>query len=352
MRRQRGAEHLERITRLHVAGPDTLVLTRRRSRRGFTYVDDRGRIVQERKILTRIRALAIPPAYEDVKIARDARAHLQAIGRDAAGRIQYRYHPDWTEVREARKVERLGELCAALPRIRRIVANDLRRLELCRRRVLAAVIALIDKTHVRIGCEDYVHTGRSRGAATLLKRNVHLSGDTVALAFHGKGGRPIQCAVSSPALARTIRALNEQEGRRLFRYRGEDGELHNATAADVNAYLHEVARAHVTAKDFRTLAATAAAAEKLAKLERAPSRAAQRRQLNAVFREIAEMLANTPAVTRKSYVHRRLVRTFERGALNAMAATRKGRRRGLTAGEAVVAVLFSEADPEGINATA
>ena len=317
------------------------MLTRRRSGKGFAYLDGRGRAVRDPKILGRIRSLAIPPAYEDVKIARDPRAHLQAMGTDAAGRIQYRYHPDWTEIREARKVERLGAICAALPRIRRIIARDLRRPELCRRRVLAAVIALIDKTHVRIGCEDYVHTGRSRGAATLLKRNVHLAGETVALAFRGKGGRAIQCSVASPPLARAIRELGKQKGARLFRIRGEDGRLRNVTAGDVNAYLHELAGENVTAKDFRTLAATAAAAEKLRGVERSGSTTARRRQLNAVMREIAEMLANTPAVTRKSYVHRRLVESFESGALDACLAP-TSRPRGLTTGECIVATLFAD----------
>jgi DNA topoisomerase-1 len=326
--------------RLHIVGPDALVLRRRRAGRGFVYLDPRGRAIRDRKIISRINALAIPPAYEDVYIARDSRAHLQAMGRDAAGRIQYRYHPDWTEVREARKVERLGALCAALPHIRSTVARDLRRPDLCRRRVLAAVVALIDKTHVRVGCEDYVHTGRSRGASTLLKRNVWLDGDRVALMFRGKGGRTIQCAVRSPALARTIRDLARLPGSRLFRYRDERGRLRNVSAADVNSYLHALAGSHVTAKDFRTLAATAAAADKLGQVERATSTTARRRQLNAAFREIAEMLANTPAVTRKSYVHRRLVETFEADGLATLAARMDRRQRGLATGEAVVAALF------------
>jgi DNA topoisomerase-1 len=336
-----GAARRQNATRLHMVGPEALVLTRRRAGKGFAYLDRRGRAVRNPQLLQRIRSLAIPPAYEDVKIARDPRAHLQAMGTDAAGRIQYRYHPEWAEVREARKVERLGAICAALPRIRRIVARDLRRPELCRRRVLAAVIALIDKTHVRIGCEDYVHTGRSRGAATLLKRNVQVSGETVALAFRGKGGRAIQCSVDSLTLARTIRDLEKQKGARLFRFRAEDGRLRNVTAGDVNAYLHELAGEKVTAKDFRTLAATAAAAEKLRGVERGGGAAARRRQLNAVMREIAEMLANTPAVTRKSYVHRRLVESFEQGALEACLTGDTSPRRGLTAGECIVATLFA-----------
>ncbi len=325
---------------LRQVGPEALVLRRRRAGRGFVYLDEKGRQVRDRATLARIRSLAVPPAYEDVQIARDADAHLQAVGRDAAGRVQYRYHPAWTEEREARKVERLGALAAALPHLRRSVARDLARPELCRRRVLAAVISLIDKTHVRIGCEDYVHTGRSRGAATLLKRNVRVAGDRVALDFRGKGGRAIECAVRAPALARTVRALKRQPGPRLFRFRGEDGRLHNLTAADANAYLQEVTGEGVTAKDFRTLAATATAAERLGALEPGPSATARRRQINGVMREIAEMLANTPAVTRKSYVHRRLVDAFERGTLASLVAG-CDRPRGLACGEAVVAALFS-----------
>ncbi len=329
---------------LRKVGPDALVLRRRRSGRGFVYVDENGQRVRDRETLARIRSLAVPPAYEDVQIARDADAHLQAVGRDAAGRTQYRYHPSWDTIREARKTERLGALCAALPRIRRTVARDLRRPDLDRRRALAAIVALIDKTHVRVGCEDYVHTGRSRGAATLLKRNVRVSGDRLALAFRGKGGRTIECAVRAPALARTIRALQRLPGTRLFRYRDGAGRLRDVTAADANAYLHELAGEQVTAKDFRTLAATAAAAEKLASLARGPSATARRRQVAGVLREVAEMLANTPAVTRKSYVHQRLVDAFEQDELAAL-IVRRARCRGLTVGETAVAALFPAAAP-------
>ena len=317
-----------------------LTVERRRRGRGFVYVDGKGRRIRDRARLAHYRSLAVPPAYEDVRLAADPNAHLQATGRDEAGRLQYRYHPDWEQVREAGKVERLGTLGAALPRIRSRVARDLRRPGADKQRVLAGVVTLIDRTHIRIGCEDYVHTGRSRGAATLLKRNVRRDDDAVTLMFRGKGGREEGCSVTAPALARLIADLEKLRGRRLFQYRDEAGRIHRITATETNLYLRQIAGAPVTAKDFRTLAATAAAAERLAGLEPAASEAGRRRQLASVFRDIAVMLGNTPAVTRKSYVHRRLVDAFHSGAL------RDGwdgaaRKRGVTAGEALVARLFA-----------
>lgn len=327
-------------TELRLTDPDALTIRRRRCGRGFVYLDEAGRRIADRATLHRIRSLAIPPAYTDVRIAADPDAHIQAVGQDEAGRTQYRYHPGWEEVREERKIERLAELCAALPRLRRRAARDLRRPAPSRRKAIAAVVLLIDKTHIRIGCEDYVHSGRSRGAATLLKRNVGRDGDRrLCLTFRGKGGQLYRCEVAAPALVNAYEQFCRLPGPRLFQYRNGSGKLRPVTAADVNSYLREVSGASVTAKDFRTLAATAAAAERLFKLDPADGRTARQRQIAGIMREIAALLGNTPAVARKSYVHRRLVDAFAAGELERLFKRRP--ERYLSPGEAAVAALFA-----------
>lgn len=308
------------------------------------YIDAGGQRIADAATLRRIRGLAIPPAYTDVRIAADPRAHIQAIGRDDAGRIQYRYHPDWETVREARKLGRLARVCEVMPRLRRTVARDLNRPGLERRRIIAAVVTVIDRTHVRIGHDDYVHTGRSRGAATLLKRNATLDGDFVRLDFRGKGRRQVHVEVVSRPLARVLADLLCLRGSRLFRYRDEAGRLRNVTALDVNAYLNEIARAPVTAKDFRTLSATAAAAARLSQMEPEQSPTRRRRQLAGVMREVADMLGNTPAVVRRSYVHRRVVDAFEKGRLQRLARALGG-ERSPAIGQALVGELFCGTGP-------
>lgn len=324
---------------LRIVAVEDLRYTRRRCGRGFVYFDERGRRISDRGTLERVRRLAIPPAYAEVLIASRPNHHIQAVGRDEAGRLQYLYHPDWEAVREARKTTRLARLCAALPALRRRLARVLATPGPSREKTLAAVIALIDRTHIRIGCDDYVHSGRSRGASTLLKRNVRIEGDRVFLDFVGKRRTPIQCALRSPVLARALEELRALPGPRLFQYRNAEGALRPVSAAEVNAFLRELAEAEVTAKDFRTLAATAAAGERLCVVERGASVTARKRQVAEVIRAVAQLLANTPAIARKSYVHRELVDAFESGEL-ARLAERVERPRSLSHGEALVASLF------------
>lgn len=318
----------------------SLPIRRIRCGKGFTYRDETGARVADEVILARIRALAIPPAYCDVRIAADPQAHLQAVGRDEAGRLQYRYHPDWESVRERLKVRRLTAIISAIGPIRRRIARDLKMPVGSREKALAAVVMLIDRSHIRIGCEDYIHTGRSRGAATLLKRNVQVAGDEVRLGFRAKGGREAACVVRAPAMAAALAELAKLPGRRLFRYRGADGRLHNVTAADVNTYLSTISGAAISAKDFRTLAASAEAAARLAAIEPADTDAARRRQIARVVREVAEILHNTPAVTRRSYVHRRVVEAFREGTLETL-YQRTHAHNGLRRGEALLSALFA-----------
>jgi DNA topoisomerase-1 len=331
--------------RLHlVASASELRIRRLRRAKGFVYVDRRGVSISDETTLNRVRQLGIPPAYEDVRIAADPAGHIQAVGRDAAGRLQYLYHPEWAAIRERRKSAQLAALCRVLPRIRRQLRRRLQQPGLDRDKVTAALLYLLDGTHIRIGCEDYVHTGRSRGAATLLKRNVRCSGQEIALSFRGKGGRQIECQLSLPALIPVIEQLRRLAGGRLFQYRDADGHVRRLTAHDANEFLRHLAGASVTAKDYRTLAATAAAAAMLHRMGRPRSAREHRRQAAAVMREVSQMLANTPAVTRKSYVHPRVLEAHASGELATLFGAKR-RTRYLSRAEAVVAALFAEDRP-------
>ncbi len=302
--------------RLKKIGVSDLDIERRRFGRGFAYYKTSGRQIKDAHTLVRIRQLAIPPAYSEVRIASNERAHLQAVGRDAAGRLQYRYHADWTNVREKRKVARIAELVDALPRIRAAVRRDLAAKELSCAKAAACAVAMIDESSLRVGCEDYAREDGGRGAATLLKRHAMIGRDQIKLQFKGKGGKTVDRVVKDPALAIALRRLTTIPGQRLLKFLDKDGRPHPLTAADVNAYLQRVSGASVSAKDFRMTNASALAAEELAAISPpAPSETGQRRQLAAVMRLVAEQLCNTPATARKSYVHEIVEKSFLRGVL-------------------------------------
>ncbi len=295
---------------------EDLTITRRRSGKGFCYFDAQGRRIRSSTALRRIRSLAIPPAYEDVRIAADPTAHLQAIGRDEAGRSQHRYHPDWDAVREDRKAARLARLIDALPRIRAAVRRDMTSRSLDRQKAVACAVAMIDAGHIRVGNECYARANGSHGAATLLKRHVDVRGPRLELNFTGKGAKSISCSIEDPGLARAVKRIRRLPGRRLLRFTDADGGSHPIRSADINAYLRQVSGVPVTAKDLRTLAASASAAEQLAGIEPATTDSGRRRQLAAVMRAVSEQLSNTPAVVRKSYVHAVVVQAFTTGALS------------------------------------
>ena len=312
----------------------------------MTYRGADGRAITDVNTITRLNALAIPPAYRDVRVSPDPNSHLQAIGTDEAGRVQYRYHPDWDRVREREKAIRLGRLIRALPAIRRRVASDLKAKGTPKAKALAAAVRLIDSAHVRVGNDGYLKTNRTRGATTLLKSHIQARGKALALRFTGKAGKKIAKRVENSALARALKALARLPGRRAFQYRGEDGRVRRIGASDVNAYLAEIAGAPVTAKDFRTLAASAHAAERLAAMEPADTDGRRGRQVSEAVKEVAEELANTPAVARKSYVHDAVVEAFESGALaEAYAGSRAGNE--VSRAERTVAKLV-EANPNAV----
>lgn len=299
---------------LRAGGVAALTIARRRRGRGFVYLDRKGRAIREPRVLDRIVALAVPPAYREVRIAADPRSHLQAVGRDEAGRLQYRYHPGWEKVREAQKLERLAATLAALPRLRKRVRADLARRELSREKALASAVAIMDGAHIRVGCEDYLRLSGSRGAATLMKDDVDIGSRRIELAFRSKGGKDISCAIEDPALARALRRIAELPGRRLVKYQNGEG-ARAITARDVNAYLAEATGQPVTAKDLRQRAGCVLACERFLAMQPAASETARRKQVAGVMRAVSEILGNTPAVARKSYVAGIVVEGFLDGRL-------------------------------------
>jgi len=321
-----GAATLARRLGLRLVGTDALSIRRRRRGKGWSYLDSAGRVIRNGAEVRRLARLAVPPAYADVLYAEDPSAHLQAVGRDAAGRLQYRYHPDWEKVREMRKARRLARLADVLPRIRRSVGQHLAGSEPTREFALAAVIELVARSAIRPGGESYARLRGTRGAATLLKSNVTIYGESITLSFRSKGGKTVVKEFAAPALASALATLRRLPGRRLFQYRAESGDVRHVTAREVNAFLREIAGAQISLKDFRTLLASASALEALARTEPAASERQRRRQVLKAVRAVADDLANTPAICRKSYVHAIVVAAFEDGVLERFADTLKSCR--------------------------
>jgi len=297
---------------------DELTIRRQRHGRGFRYFASDGTPVRAPET-ERLASLAVPPAYEDVLCSPDPRAHIQAIGRDAAGRLQYRYHPDWQKVRELRKARRLARLAEVLPSVQRCINRHLGTGEPTRAFTLSAVIELVARSAIRPGSEQYARLRGTRGAATLLKSNVSVYGETVRLCFRAKGGKRIEKEIHTPKLAAAIGVLRQLPGRRLFQFRSEDGALHQTNAQEVNRFLREIAGVEISLKDFRTLLASVSVLDALARAEPATSKRARRRQVLDAIRVAADDLGNTPAICAKSYVHETVVNAFEDGALEQFA---------------------------------
>lgn len=301
--------------RLRRTKPKDLSIRRETRGRGFRYLDGDGAVIRDEATLARIRSLAIPPAYREVRISAVPNTHLQAVGHDEAGRVQHRYHPEWETVRERRKLARLQRLIEALPRLRAAIARDLRARTLSRDKALACGAAIIDRCHIRVGNEAYARENGSHGASTLLKRHVALTGRSVRLAFRGKSGKEIACDCSDPALARALARIATLPGRRLLQYRREDGSVAAVRAADINAYIRQASGLSVSSKDLRMLAANAAAAELLLAGQEVATETGRKRRLADIMRAISERLVNTPAVVRKSYVHAIVVSSYASGKL-------------------------------------
>jgi len=294
-------------------------IRRIRHGRGFRYLSPQGQPLTDRATLGRIARLAIPPAYEDVWICTAPQGHLQATGRDARGRKQYRYHAAWRLWRDGKKFQKMPDFADALPRLRRRLQSDLAKPGLPREKVLAAVVRLLDTTHARVGNQEYARENGSFGLATLCSRHVHYGGDgSLELRFRGKGGVPHAVAVDDPHLARIVRRCHELPGQPLFQYVDDEGELRPVDSGQINAYLKEVMGEEFTAKDFRTWAATLRAMA-LMQATPLPERVSDRalaRAIAGAIRIIATELRNTPAVCRKSYINPLVFAAWRSGALH------------------------------------
>ena len=325
-RRATTAGKLAGMFGLRVGHQHELTLRRLKRGAGYVFVNGDGRTIKDRATLARLQSLAVPPAYSEVRYARSPDVHLQAVGRDAAGRLQYRYHPDWEKVRESRKARRLMRLAAALPKIRRSVGQRLAADQPTREFALAAVIELIARTAIRPGGESYARLHGSRGATTLMKSNVAIEDDGIILSFRGKGGKAIQKECGAQNLVRAFALLHTLPGKRLFQFRDEAGQVRGVSSAQVNAFLREIAGVRISLKDFRTLIASAAVMDSLARVTPAGSARRRNRQIMEAVKASADELANTPAICRKSYVHARIVTAFEDGLLERFSAKLRGCR--------------------------
>jgi DNA topoisomerase-1 len=285
-------------------------IRRRRAGSGFRYLTPRGATVRNTSDLQRIRSLAIPPAWRDVWICPDPSGHLQATGRDARGRKQHRYHSGWRKVRDEAKYDRILEFAAALPGLRKQTAADLARPALSRRKVVAAVVQLLEKTLIRVGNDEYARDNHSFGLTTLQHGHARISGSTIRFRFKGKSGKFHDVAFNDARLARVVRRCQELPGRELFQYLDDQGQVQDIGSADVNEYLREVTGQDFTAKDFRTWTGTVLAARALQEMKEFSSEGQARRNVLAAIEAVAGILGNTRSVCRKCYIHPAIIDAY------------------------------------------
>lgn len=324
----------------HVSRSD-LVIERRRRGRGYVFVDAEGSPFGDAEFRSRIKHLAIPPAWRDVRLAVEPHAHIQVCGLDEAGRVQYIYHPDWELRRTRRKQKQLALLAAALPRLRRRVREDLLAETGSRTLALAIGVALIDRTAMRVGRERYLDANGTRGAGTMFTRDVKVDGDEISISFPAKSGKTATYSLRDSGLADAIARVKTIPGKRLLMYRDDEGKARAISTEQLNRYLKEISGATVTAKDFRTLHASALAAEALAKLEPGESPTARKRQVTGVTKQVAAFLQNTPAICRQSYIAPCLFKLFDNGKLAELWASVTDARSGLKQREARLEAVLS-----------
>ena len=300
---------------LRYASDDRPGIARRRSGRGFSYRRPDGTTIRDRETLARIKALAIPPAWTDVWICPQPNGHLQASGRDARGRKQYRYHQRWSEHRGEDKFERMLAFAEALPRIRARCDADLERRGVPREKVLAAVVRLLELTLIRVGNDEYARLNRSFGLTTLRDRHAKVDGTSIRFRFRGKSGKQHEVDLRDRRLSAVVRRCQELPGQELFQYVDEDGEVRDVSSDDVNDYVREASGDRFTAKDFRTWAGTVLAYRALAALQPVDGERAARKAVVEAMRTTAEQLGNTPAVARGSYVHPAVLDAYLEGSL-------------------------------------
>jgi len=290
-------------------------ITRRRAGKGFSYRDPDGKPIRDATLLQRLRALAVPPAWTDVWMCASPRGHIQATGRDARGRKQYRYHPRWREVRDETKYHRMVAFARALPGIRERVSADMSRRGLPREKVLATVVRLLETSLIRVGNREYARDNKSFGLTTLRDRHARIEGSAIRFRFRAKSGIERDLTLRDRRLARIVKACQDVPGQELFQYLDADGSRHSVGSAEVNAYLREISGVDFTAKDFRTWAGTVLAALALQAFETFDTEAAAKRNVTRAIETVAARLGNTVAICRKCYVHPEVVNAYLDGTL-------------------------------------
>ncbi|TCQ09961.1 DNA topoisomerase-1 [Rhizobium sp. PP-F2F-G36] len=305
-------------------------ITRKQGKNGFLYYGPDGQRISDPGEVERISALAIPPAYTEVLISPDPQTHLQAIGKDARGRKQYRYHADWHAERGKAKFALLPSFASRLPRIRERVDHDLRMRTPGMEKALATIVWLLDNLFIRVGNTVYAEENGSYGLTTLKNRHVKVSGSSVHFQFKGKSGKEWRLSHNDRRITRIIRSLQELPGQHLFQYLDEDGERHQIRSQDVNAYIREATGGEFSSRQFRTWGATQMAATALSTVEPATSERQRKRQINEAVDGIAGALVNTRAVCRSSYIHPKVFEDFQNGELRTLRAQRKSTSEKMT----------------------
>src|SRR4030081_2944030 len=320
-------------------------LTRHKAPNGFDYRLPGGALVGDIDTLKRIRSLAIPPAWTNVWICLHPNGHLQATGRDARGRKQYRYHPRWREVRDEAKYSKLLIFTHVLPQLRARVEEDLKRPGLPRERVPAAIVRLMDVTLFRIGNNEYAKENKSFGLTTLRDRHVAIEGSRIHISFRGKSGKHHETDINDRRLARIVKSCRDLPGYELFQYMDVEGQRHTVGSAEVNDYLREITGEEITAKDFRTWAGTKLAAEALQEFSIFETEAERKKAVLRAIEKVAKQLGNTPAICRSCYIHPAVLDGYLDGSLlNSLAEdTRKylaENIEGMSAEEAAVTAFL------------
>lgn len=331
--------------RLRYVNDDEPGIVRRRRGKGFTYLRDSGRPVSRASDIARIKSLAIPPAWTDVWICPDPGGHIQATGRDQKGRKQYRYHDQWHADRGMAKYALMADFAASLPKIRKAVDADLRLRDLPREKVVASIVWLLDNTMIRVGNDSYVKDNKSFGLTTLRARHLDVSGSSLHFRFNGKSGKSWDVGIADRRMARILKTIDDLPGQRLFRYRDDEGILHDVGSHDVNAYIRAAIGERFSSKDFRTWGGTMRALNLLAKTEVPDTKTGRARALNGVIDAVSRKLGNTRAVCRACYIHPAVFERWEQGKLADDAAAiraKRPRRTGLDAEECIAALWLQQ----------
>jgi DNA topoisomerase-1 len=320
----------------YVSDEETPGISRQKRGLGFAYRSPEGKLIRDDATLARIRSLAIPPAWTSVWIAPIANSHLAATGRDVKGRKQYRYNPEFIQIRGAAKYGHVVQFAQALPKIREQAAAHLSKPGMPRDKVLASIITLLEWTLIRVGNEDYVKQNGSFGLTTLRDRHVQIVGSELRFLFPGKSGKTWRLSIQDRRVANIVKSCQDLPGQHLFQYVDSDGAPQKVTSSDVNEYLREASGRAVTAKDFRTWAGTVEAAVAFHRLV-ADGKAPLKKHVRMVVEQVAAKLGNTPTICRKCYVHPEVISSFEKGTLKLkIRKSRSEARFGLTAEERAV----------------